>query len=104
MNDELRHLLDSGDDGRAFTAAVMLRASGALHRRRREGGVPSRAFDWLETWARPWIVAALLVVAFAAAVLPFLPTAGAATAAEPAEAQLLAAPEPEDMLVVSIGN
>lgn len=104
MNEELKRLLEPGDDGRAFTAAVMLRASGALHRRRRAAeGAPAGALGWLERWARPWIVTALLVVAVAAAVLPLLPAEGAALD-EPAEAQLLAAPQPEDMLVVSIGN
>jgi len=33
MKDELKRLLTPADDGRAFTDAVLLRASGALHRR-----------------------------------------------------------------------
>lgn len=104
MKDELRRVLDPGDDGRAFTDAVLLRASGALYRRRRAADVQAGALDWLAAWARPWLVTAVLALAFAAAVLPLLPARGSATAAEPAEAALLAAPQPEDMLVVTIGN
>ena len=103
MKDELRRVLDPGDDGRAFTDAVLLRASGALHRRRRATDVEAGALDWLAEWARPWIVPAVLAIAMAAAVLPLLPTNGDA-AGEPAEAALLAAPQAEDMLVVTIGN
>ena len=33
MKDELKRLLDPADDGRAFTDAVLFKASGALHRR-----------------------------------------------------------------------
>jgi hypothetical protein len=107
MKDELRRVLDPGDDGRAFTDAVLLRASGALYRRRRAADVQAGALDWLAAWARPWLVTAVLALACAAAVLPLLPGGGAnasAVTAEPAEAAMLAAPQPEDMLVVTIGN
>lgn len=74
MIDLLRELLSPNDDGRGFTEAVLLRAAGALHRRRSAataaGDVP--AFGWLERWARPWLVAALMLVALAALV-PALP-------------------------------
>ena len=64
MNDLLRRHLEPDDDGRAFTEAVLLRAAGALHRRRaaREaaGALPWTA---LEAWARPRIIAALVGLA-----------------------------------------
>ncbi len=105
MNDQLKRLLDPGDDGRAFRDAVLLKASGALYRRRMAADTRSNAWDWLERWARPWVVAALVIVAVAAAVplLRHAPAAGIAV--EPvAEASLLAAPQPEDLLTVSLGN
>lgn len=103
MKDELRRVLDPGDDGRAFADAVLLRASGALHRRRRAAEAEAGAFDWLAAWARPWIITVVLTLAMAAAILPLLPTNGDA-APEPAEAALLAVPQAEDMLVVTIGH
>jgi len=71
INEMLRALLGPDDDGRGFTEAVLLRAAGALHRRRAAaegaaGNVP--AFGWLERWARPWLVAALILLAAAALV------------------------------------
>ncbi len=105
MNDQLKRLLDPGDDGRAFTEAVLLKASGALYRRRAAAEARSNAWDWLERWARPWLVAALVIVAVAAAVplLRHAPAAG--NAVEPvSEASVLAAPQPEDLLAVSLGN
>ncbi len=105
MKDDLKRLLDPGDDGRAFTEAVLLKASGALYRRRVAAESRSNAWDWLERWARPWLVAALIIVAVAAAV-PLLRQAPAgARAVDPvAEASVLAAPQPEDLLAVSLGN
>jgi hypothetical protein len=104
MKDELKRLLDPGDDGRAFTAAVLLRASGALYRRRQAARAGAGAWQWLEAWARPWLVTALLALALGAAALPLLPRHGAAAAAdEPPEASLLAVPEPEEVLVATMG-
>jgi hypothetical protein len=102
MKHALRRLLDPGDDGRAFTEAVLLKASGALFRRRQAAESRSSAFDWLERWARPWLVTAVLALGVAAALVPLLPGGADAAAAEPAEAALLAAPQPEEMLVVTI--
>ncbi len=106
MKDHLKQLLDPADDGRAFTEAVLLRASGALYRRRAAAGAArSNAWDWLEAWARPWLIAALIgIVAIAS--LPLLQRAPAGTnAVEPqAEASVLTAPQPEDLLTVSLGN
>jgi hypothetical protein len=68
MNDLLKRHLSPEDDGRAFTDAVLLRAAGALHRRRvaRETA-ESPAWTWLESWARPWIIAAIVGLALAIA-------------------------------------
>jgi hypothetical protein len=78
MNDQLRRYLTPDDDGRAFTEAVLLRASGALHRRRAARQSPSPAWIWLERWARPWIIAALVGLSLAI-VLPGLSHDEAAT-------------------------
>ena len=63
MNEELRKALTPDDDGRAFTDAVMLRAAGALHRRRTAAAGAQPAWDWLASWARPWVVASLIAIA-----------------------------------------
>jgi hypothetical protein len=69
MNDLLKRLLSPDDDGRAFTDAVLLRAAGALHRRRTAGAgaTGGLAWTWLEAWARPWLIAAIIVLALALA-------------------------------------
>ncbi len=68
MNDLLKRLLSPDDDGRAFTDAVLLRASGALHRRRAAADTTrGLAWTWLEAWARPWLVAAIIILALALA-------------------------------------
>jgi hypothetical protein len=68
MNDLLKRMLSPDDDGRAFTDAVLLRAAGALHRRRTAAGtVGGQAWTWLEAWARPWLIAAIVVLALALA-------------------------------------
>jgi hypothetical protein len=73
MNDrDLRDLLGPDDDGRGFTEAVLLRAAGALHRRRTAAAQNVPAFGWLERWAQPWLVAALLLIALGA-LAPALP-------------------------------
>jgi hypothetical protein len=64
--------LSPADDGRAFTDAVLLRAAGALHRRRTAvlagEGAP---WAWLAAWARPWLIAAIIGISLAI-VLPGL--------------------------------
>lgn len=75
MRDLLRDLLSPSDDGSGFIDAVLLRASGALARRRAAADaadVHVPAFGWLERWARPWLVAALMLMALAA-LAPALP-------------------------------
>ena len=68
MNDDLKLLLAPADDGRAFTEAVLLRAAGALHRRRAAAGSAGTvAWTWLEAWARPWVIAAIILLALALA-------------------------------------
>ncbi len=104
MKDHLRGLLDPGDDGRAFTDAVLLRASGALYRRRQAAETATETWGWLERWARPWVVAALVVLAVAS-VLPALQRRDAMSAYEPvAEATILAVPQPDVMFAVSYGR
>jgi len=76
MNDLMRRLLSPEDDGRAFTDAVLMRAAGALHRRRAAAeGADGQAWTWLEAWARPWLIAAIVALALALA----LPVGRAAT-------------------------
>ena len=68
MKDDLRNLLTPADDGRPFTEAVLLRAAGALARRRAAAEQVATPWSWLEYWARPWLVALLIVLAVAALV------------------------------------
>ncbi len=76
MKDLLRMHLSPEDDGRAFTDAVLLRAAGALHRRRaaREEA-SSAAWTLLAAWARPWLIAAIVGLSLALA-LPGLRLGG----------------------------
>jgi hypothetical protein len=84
MNDLLKRHLSPPDDGRAFTDAVLLRAAGALHRRRAaaeaRGQVP--AWTMLAAWARPWIIAAIVGLGLAIA-LPVLRHPAPDATAEP---------------------
>ncbi len=108
MNEHLRDLLDPSDDGRAFTDAVLLRASGALARRRAAAAAAAAngsPWAWLEAWARPWLVAAALTAAVLA-LWPALGTARSSVAAaesEPAEV-LLATEQPEVAFTVSFAR
>lgn len=91
MNDLLRRHLSPEDDGRAFTDAVLLRAAGALHRRRAAlEAVEAQPWVALEAWARPWIIAALVGLALAIA-LPGLESRNAAAAAPTLTADLVGA-------------
>lgn len=76
MKESLKDLLTPADDGSAFTEAVLLKASGALHRRRSLADGSAPAWEWLAQWARPWVVAALVAVA-ALALIPTSPWAAA---------------------------
>ena len=83
MKNQLEHL-GPDDDGRAFTDAVLLRAAGALHRRRTAAATQRPALDWLALWARPWVVAALVLIAVVS-MIPSHPwsSSGGADAAGP---------------------
>jgi hypothetical protein len=92
MNDLLKRHLSPDDDGRAFLDAVMLRAAGALHRRRSaHEAIDSRPWPWLETWARPWIIAAIVGLAMAMALPGFENREGVAAAAPTLTADLVGA-------------
>jgi hypothetical protein len=93
----LHEHLTPDDDGRAFTEAVLLRASGALHRRRAAQAAAGPVVDWLQRWARPWVLAALVGAAVAVfatprATGPDAPRAGNAVALDAVAALL-----PEDV-------
>jgi hypothetical protein len=91
MNATLKRLLEPPDDGRAFTEAVLLRATGALHRRRAaHEGADALPWTALEAWARPWIIAALVALALVMA-LPGLEGARNQTAAPTLTADLMGA-------------
>jgi hypothetical protein len=62
MKEHLRDMLTPADDGRGFTEAVLMRASGALHRRRQHADGDEPVWSWLGAWARPWLVAALVIL------------------------------------------
>jgi len=97
MDGKLRDLLGPHDDGEAFTQAVLLRATGALHRRRvaAESATDVPAFGWLERWARPWVLATLVLLALGTLV-PALPWAAASPGS------VAAAPADSDAMVASL--
>jgi len=79
MDEQLRDLLTPADDGRGFTDAVLMRASGALHRRRQAAEGEGAVLGWLGSWARPWLIAALAAIA----ILGALPAVHPASAPAP---------------------
>ena len=101
----LTELLTPGDDGRAFAAAVLLRASGALHRRRRAAEAPASApaWAWLERWARPWVVALLVVLSVVIAI-PALPRVASRGLADSGVDALVSSTTPDVVLAASSGN
>ncbi len=93
MKNLLERSLTPADDGRGFIEAVLFRASGALHRRRQAAQADEPVVGWLAMWARPWLVAALVVLAFAALVPmwtrePYNPVAYAVAGSDPASSLL----------------
>jgi hypothetical protein len=102
MKDLLGSHLTPADDGRAFTDAVLLQASGALHRRRAAAdAAQTPAFDWLARWARPWVVAALVAVAVLA-IIPSHPwSRPAETAAVSSTDAMVASLLPADMAIAA---
>jgi len=92
MNDVLKRLLDPDDDGRAFTDAVLLRAAGALHRRRTaRAAAVTEPWASLEAWARPWIIAALVGLALVMALPGLEAGSNVATATPTLTADLVGA-------------
>jgi hypothetical protein len=105
MDELLKRLLTPDDDGRAFTEAVLLRASGALHRRgQAAAAAEAPAWALLERWAHPWVIAALVALAVLA-IAPSL-RRGVVPVADPTTSAdvLLAAPAPDVVLAVTLGN
>jgi hypothetical protein len=100
VKNELRKMLETGDDGRAFTDAVLLQASGALYRRRQAAEASTRTWGWLERWSRPLIVVTLAAAA-AAVALPVVHRPASIGPEPVAEATLLADPQPDIMLAVT---
>jgi hypothetical protein len=106
VKEYLKNLLSPADDGRAFTDAVLLKASGALFRRRAaaQAALAQRpAWEWLAQWARPWVVAALAALAVVA-IYPSRPwaSAPASFAVAPADSDVMnAALLPADMAVAT---
>ena len=100
MKDQLRDLLTPADDGRGFTEAVLMRASGALHRRRQQVEESEPVWGWLGAWARPWLIAALVLLAVLG-VMPALPPA-----AGPAQVTLTEAVEgavlPPEVVAIAV--
>lgn len=105
MDQHLRRHLTPTDDGRGFTEAVVFRASGALARRR-QAAADGPTWSVLEFWARPWLIAALLLLAIAIAV-PARPwTAPATVTSEygPTGVLLSGSNDAEVVLSVALGN
>ena len=72
MKDLLKLHLSPADDGRAFADAVLLRAAGALHRRRTaQLAADGAPWAWLAAWARPWLIAAIIGLSLAIALPGF---------------------------------
>ena len=100
MKEHLRDLVTPADDGRGFTEAVLMRASGALHRRRQRADGAEPVWGWLGAWARPWLIAALVILAVLG-VLPALPptaTTAQVTLTEAVEGSVL----PPEVVAVAV--
>ena len=93
--------LTPDDDGRAFTEAVLLQASGALHRRRAAAeAAQTPPIDWLARWARPWVVAALVALAVLA-IIPTHPWSRAASPTVSSTDAMVASLLPADMALAA---
>ena len=106
MDEHLKRYLTPGDDGRAFTEAVLFRASGALAQRR-QAADEGPTWSLLEFWARPWVIAALVLLAIAVAVPshPWTPEpTTAADAGLAVDALVGAASDSDVVLSVALGN
>lgn len=105
MDEHLKAHLTPPDDGRGFTEAVLFRASGALARRRR-AVAEGPTWSLLEIWARPWLIAALLLLAFAIALpgRPWSAPAAASVESGPSGILLSTSNDSEVVLSVALGN
>ena len=104
MDVHLQRHLTPADDGRGFTDAVLFRAAGALARRRRSAA-DGPTWSLLEIWARPWLIAALLLLALAVAIPGSPWGATRATADAGLAASLLGATTDSDVVLsVALGN
>lgn len=104
MDEHLQRHLTPADDGRGFTDAVVFRAAGALARRRR-AAAEGPTWSLLEIWARPWLIAALLLLALAVAIPGSPWGATRATADAGLAASLLGATTDSDVVLsVALGN
>ena len=104
MDEHLKRFLTPADDGHGFAEAVLFRASGALARRRL-AVVEGPTWSLLEMWARPWLIAALLLLALAVA-LPSGPWAAPSPTADAGlAASLLGGTADSDVVLsVAMGN
>lgn len=104
MDEHLRRHLTPADDGRGFSDAVLFRAAGALARRR-QAAAEGPTWSLLEFWARPWLIAALLLLTLAVA-LPSGPWgAPRSTADAGLAASLLGGTTDSDVILsVALGN
>lgn len=105
MDEHLKRYLTPGDDGRAFLEAVLFRASGALARRR-QAAEEGPTWSLLEVWARPWVIAALFLLALLL-VVPSRPWSSAQTAAADSALMmdlLTSMNDSEVVLSVALGN
>jgi hypothetical protein len=104
MDEHLHRHLTPADDGRGFAEAVLFLAAGALARRR-QATAEGPTWSLLEFWARPWIIATLLLLALAV-VIPSRPWSGARPSADAGlAATLLGATTDSDVVLsVALGN
>jgi hypothetical protein len=104
MDERLHRHLTPADDGRGFAEAVLFRATGPLARRRL-AAVEGPTWSLLEFWARPWLIAALLLLALAVAI-PSAPWSGTRPTADAGlAASLLGATTDSDVVLsVAMGN
>ena len=105
MDEHLKRFLTPADDGHAFAEAVLFHASGALARRRL-AVAEGPTWSLLEVWARPWLIAALLLLSLGIAI-PARPWSPPATAS--ADTTLMAdllssSSDSELVLSVALGN
>ena len=105
MDEHLKRFLTPADDGHGFAEAVLFRASGALAQRRL-AVAEGPTWSLLEVWARPWLIAALLLLSLGIAI-PARPWSSQATASADTTlmADLLSSSSDSEMVLsVALGN